>query len=119
MPLVADAVAVIVNLVLLACALPLAMRLVPLQNLFGFRTKASTASEKAWYTLNAAFGKTVSAICGAAVAAGAVMLGVRYGTDAPFWEYGFALLYAVAAVSLAAGVAATRIALRRTDDDRE
>ena len=73
MPLVADAVAVIVNLVLLACALPLAMRLVPLQNLFGFRTKASTASEKAWYTLNAAFGKTVSAICGAAVAAGAAL----------------------------------------------
>lgn len=116
MPVVADIVAVVTNALFFALALPLALRLVPINYFYGYRTAKSTSDEKAWYAMNAAFGIWTSAIAGVAFAAGAIMLGVRYGTDLPFWEFGFALLYAVLPIALIAGcVAAARAAEKLSD----
>ena len=93
MPLAPNVIAVLLNLLFFALALPLALKQVPMQYLYGYRTSRSTKNEKCWYAANAAFALPVIVISGAAAVAGAVMLGVRYGTELPFWEYGFALLY--------------------------
>ena len=89
MPLAPNVIAVLLNLLFFALALPLAMKQVPMQYLYGYRTAGSTKNEKCWYAANAAFALPVLLVTGPSFAAGAVMLGVRYGTDLPFWEYGF------------------------------
>lgn len=119
MSVTADAVAVALNALILVLALPLAMRLVPINYFYGYRTARSTANEEAWYALNAAFGKVTVAVTGAALAAGAVMLGVRYGTELSFWEYGFAMLYVAAAVAVVAGVVVAGCACRANGSPSE
>ena len=119
MPLAPNVIAVILNLLLLALTLPLAFRMVPINYLFGYRTSGSTADEKSWYAANAAFGRTAAVISAAALAAGAVMLGVRYGTDLPFWEYGFALLYIPVAPCVVCGHIAAKRALAKLAAERE
>lgn len=118
MPLAPNVIAVILNLLLFAVALPLALRMVPINYLFGYRTAASTADEKAWYAANAAFGRVAAAVSAAALAAGAVMLGVRYGTELAFWEYGFALLYIPLPVAVIGGHCAAKRALKRLSAER-
>ena len=45
------------------------------------------------------------------------MLGVRYGTALPFWEYGFALLYIPLAVALILGCVCASRALKRMEEE--
>ena len=111
MPFAPNVIAVVLNALMLVLCLPLAIKAVPIQYLYGYRTSRSTANEKAWYAANAAFGKGASVVSEAALAAGAVMLGVRYGTELVFWEYGFALLYPVVVLAFVVGAAAAERAL--------
>lgn len=119
MPLAPNVVAVLLHLLFFALALPLALKQVPIQYLYGYRTTKSTANEKNWYAANAAFALPVVLVSGAAAVAGAVMLGVRYGTELPFWEYGFAMLYIPIVFEIVAGVACAERALRRAKSEED
>ena len=46
-----------VSLLLLALAVPLALRLVPRNVLYGFRTRATLADDELWFSANAYFGR--------------------------------------------------------------
>ena len=85
MPLAPNVIAVILDLLFFALVLPLALKQVPMQYLYGYRTARSTKNEKRWYAANAAFGLPAAVVTGASFVAGAVMLGVRYGTELPFY----------------------------------
>lgn len=113
MPLAPNVIAVLLNLLFFALALPLALKSVPMQYVYGYRTAESTRDEKRWYASNAAFARPVLCISGSAALAGAVMLGVRYGTELPFWEYGFALLYIPLVAAFVVGVACAQRALKK------
>lgn len=117
MPLAPNVIAVLLNLLFFALALPLAMKQVPMQYLYGYRTAGSTKNEKCWYAANAAFALPVLLVTGPSFAAGAVMLGVRYGTALTFWEYGFALLYIPLAVALVLGCVCASRALKRMEEE--
>jgi hypothetical protein len=65
------------SLVLLASGIPLALRKVPPNPLFGFRVRGTLRDEKAWYATNAALGRgliAVALVC-------AVLVVVLHGAD--------------------------------------
>ena len=115
MPLAPNVIVVLLHLLFFALALPLALKGVPMQNLYGYRTAGSMRSDRCWYVSNAAFALPVIVISGAAAVAGAVMLGVRYGTELPFWEYGFALLYIPLVAEIVIGAVCAGRALKKLD----
>ena len=116
MPLAPNVIAVILDLLFFALALPLALKQVPMQYLYGYRTARSTKNEKCWYAANAAFGLPAAVVTGASFVAGAVMLGVRYGTELPFWEYGFALLYIPLVLAVVLGAVCAERALNALEE---
>ncbi|MCL4800818.1 MAG: SdpI family protein [Burkholderiales bacterium] len=65
-----------VSALLVVIAVPLALRKVPRNAVYGFRTCATLASEELWLAANAHFGRGLIAasLCGAALAAGAYLL---------------------------------------------
>ena len=44
------------------------------------------------------------------------MLGVRYGTELPFWEYGFALLYIPLVLAIVLGAVCAERALNALEE---
>ncbi|MHB8494904.1 MAG: SdpI family protein [Casimicrobiaceae bacterium] len=59
-----------VSTLLIVVAMPLALRRVPRNILYGFRTRATMANDEIWYDANAYFGRAliISTLCGALVA---------------------------------------------------
>jgi uncharacterized membrane protein len=64
---------------LIVVAIPLALRKVPRNVVYGFRTRATMANDETWFEANAHFGRglIISSLCGACMA------GVIYGLQ-PF-----------------------------------
>ena len=64
------------SLLLILVAVPLALRLVPRNVLYGFRTRTTMASDEIWFSANAHFGRRLIAwsLCGILVALGTYLL---------------------------------------------
>ena len=65
-----------VSLLLILVAVPLALRLVPRNGLYGFRTRTTMASEEIWFSANAHFGRRLIAwsVCGILLGFGTYLL---------------------------------------------
>ncbi len=59
-----------VSALLIVIAIPLALRRIPRNVLYGFRTRATLANDETWYEANAYFGRAliISTLCGTFVA---------------------------------------------------
>jgi uncharacterized membrane protein len=72
----------VVGFIILACAIPLILRRIPPNGLYGVRTKASFASEADWYRINVIGGRylTISALIIIVVGATGFFVPMSFGT---------------------------------------
>lgn len=98
-----------VGLGFLVIGIPLARKLVPPNSVYGFRVRRTLQDERAWYAVNAAFGKDLIAVGAAGMIAalvGWIVAGSHPGFPAAFVDTG--VLVAGSLVAMIHGFAVLR-----------
>jgi uncharacterized membrane protein len=84
----------IANAVIVLACIPLAMRLIPPNPIYGVRTRRTTADAALWYNVNAVAGQLLIAACGIS----AILLMMYQGTFLrSFWAQLFVFVIPIAA----------------------
>jgi uncharacterized membrane protein len=104
-----------VSALLAVIAVPLALRLVPRNAVYGFRTRATLADDELWFSANAYFGRKliVATACGCAAAIATLLVYPLPGE----WVVSFSVL-CFALPSLIAALATVRFIRRQPGSER-